>query len=225
MGLSNARSRRAILVTLFVGLPLSGVFLWLSIRGRPTSTPSGERWAARARCPSWQPSPSSARLVRLSGASVAPDRYCASLPHLGQVVEMLDPRGVAVNNVVPGRVGDLLRANWMARRADRFAWRAGTRIRRCLVIEAADLVVLAASLFLLPAARLPHRLGSIASPRRPQSSSSSFVGGPSQRTCINAGADTMVLGRAWVCLGGSPTIRSPDCPSRADGSTSADARS
>jgi uncharacterized membrane protein YbhN (UPF0104 family) len=101
---------RAVLVGLVVGLPLSALFLWLAFRTADVSevwsvlthaklapaalavcamggvyTGQAIRWRAIARTP-----------------SVSPARF-------GEMVVS----GTAVNNVVPGRVGDLLRARWL----------------------------------------------------------------------------------------------------------------
>jgi glycosyltransferase 2 family protein len=139
---SNGRSRRALLVTLFVGLPLSFVFLWLSIRdadleavwrtigsARPLPLVAavcliGAMYALQAR-----------RWRRIAKASSLPQR---------QVLEML-VAGLAVNNVVPGRVGDLLRANWIARAT---GVPGGRGLASVVLDRGGDLVVLAASLFL-----------------------------------------------------------------------------
>jgi uncharacterized membrane protein YbhN (UPF0104 family) len=101
---------RAVLVGLVMGLPLSAVFLWLAVRNADLD----EMWSVLAE--------SDPVLVTLAVCAIA----CV---YAGQAVrwravartpEVSVPRfaemvvsGVAVNNVVPGRVGDLLRARWL----------------------------------------------------------------------------------------------------------------
>ena len=149
---SNARSRRAVLVTLFIGLPLSVVFLWLSTReARPRRRMADDRQCAPlASRGDRGPRRSD---VRPAGASLAPHRPRGSLPNR-QVLEML-VSGLAVNNVIPGRIGDLLRANWIARATGSPGGRGSHRHAR----SGGDLVVLVASLVPLPPARLPYRMG------------------------------------------------------------------
>ena len=133
-------SRRALRIGLIVGLPLSALFLWLAVRkvdlsevwstltdARPglvvaavcamgvVYTLQAERWRRVA-----------------AQAAVRWRRY------LDMVVS-----GVAVNNVLPGRVGDLLRARWLGLEA---RIPGGRALATVVIDRALDLVTLVAFL-------------------------------------------------------------------------------
>jgi uncharacterized membrane protein YbhN (UPF0104 family) len=138
---SNGRSRRAVLVTLIIGLPLSAVFLWLSVRGADLDavrqTLGGAdpvQLAATVALIGLMYALQSLRWRRIAGASL-PRR---------QTFGML-LAGLAVNNVVPGRVGDLLRANWIARAT---GVPGGRGLATVVLDRGGDMIVLAATLFL-----------------------------------------------------------------------------
>jgi uncharacterized membrane protein YbhN (UPF0104 family) len=140
MNSSGGRSRRAVIVTFTVGVPLSLVFLWLSVRG--VDLRAVGRTIAEAR-----PVPIVAAAILIGvmyGLQARRWRRIArsSLPQI-QVLEML-VASLAVNNVVPGRVGDLLRANWIARAS---GVPGGRGLASVVLDRGCDLLVLAASLF------------------------------------------------------------------------------
>lgn len=141
MSLSKRSPRRAAVVTLSIGIPLSAVFLWLSVRGADLE-------AVWQTIDGAQPLPLAAavclvgvmyafqalRWRRIAKTSLARRRVFAMLI-----------AGLAVNNVVPGRVGDLLRANWMARATNA---PGGRGLATVVLDRGGDLIVLAASLVL-----------------------------------------------------------------------------
>lgn len=136
---SKGGSQRAVVVTLVLGLPLSGVFLWLSVRGADLDavwrTIDGARplsLGATVALVGVMYGLQALRWRRIAGARV-PWR---------SAFEML-LAGLAVNNVVPGRVGDLLRARWIARATD---VPGGRGLATVVLDRGADLLVLAASL-------------------------------------------------------------------------------
>jgi uncharacterized protein (TIRG00374 family) len=137
---SSGRSRRAVLVTIFVGLPLSLVFLWLSTR-------DADLEAVWRTIGDAHPLPLVVAVGLIGAMYALQSRRWrriakASLPQ-GQVLEMLIA-GLAVNNVVPGRVGDWLRANWIARATGR---PGGRGLASVVLDRGCDLLVLATSLF------------------------------------------------------------------------------
>jgi uncharacterized protein (TIRG00374 family) len=138
---SNGRSRRAVLVTLVVGLPLSAVFLWLSVRGADLD-------AVRQTIGGANPIPlvGTVALVAVMYAlqSLRWRRIArSSLPRRHMFGMLLG--GLGVNNVVPGRVGDLFRANWIARATN---VPGGRGLATVVLDRGSDLIVLAAALFL-----------------------------------------------------------------------------
>jgi len=137
---SNGRPRRAVLVTLVVGLPLSAVFLWLSVRGADLDavrqTIGGAdpvALAATVALIALMYALQSLRWRRIAGGSLARRQTFGMLL-----------AGLAVNNVVPGRVGDLLRANWIARAT---AVPGGRGLATVVLDRGGDMMVLAATLF------------------------------------------------------------------------------
>lgn len=101
---------RAVVFGFVVGVPVSALFLWLAVRDADLD----EVWSVLAS--------SDARLVALAVAAIAGVyvgqavrwRAIARSRNVStrRFVEMV-VSGVAVNNVLPGRVGDLLRARWL----------------------------------------------------------------------------------------------------------------
>src|SRR4029078_10362314 len=135
----NGRSR-CLVVPAAVGIPISVVFLVLAIRG----TDLGGVWSTLA----------GVRPLPLLGAvacmgvvywvQAARWRRVADT-RLGQrpFVEMV-VAGVAVNNVLPGRVGDLLRARWVSRGA----YSGGRGLATVMLDRAFDILALVAFLLL-----------------------------------------------------------------------------
>ena len=107
------RSRRTMWIAAAVGIPASAVFLFLAIRGADLGavwlTLQDVRWAPLAgavACMAVVYWFQAARWRRIAATSAGQWRF----------MEMV-VGGVAVNNVLPGRVGDLLRARWVSRGA------------------------------------------------------------------------------------------------------------
>jgi len=131
---------RSLAVAAAVGIPISIVFLVLAIRG----TDLGAVWGTLQ----------DVRIVPLLGAVVcmgvvywlqaARWRRIADTA-LGQrrFFEMV-VAGVAVNNVLPGRVGDLLRARWVSRGA----YSGGRGLATVMLDRAFDILALVAFLLL-----------------------------------------------------------------------------
>ena len=135
----RARSgRRNLWIAALVGIPASAVFLFLAIRGADL----GAVWRTLQDV---RPAP----LLGAAGCMGAVYWLQAArwrriaLTGAGQLrfFEMV-VAGVAVNNVLPGRVGDLLRARWVSRGA--FSY--GRGIATVVFDRGFDLVVLAAFL-------------------------------------------------------------------------------
>jgi uncharacterized protein (TIRG00374 family) len=108
--LNRALRSRASLVGLVVGIPLSAVFLWLAVRDADLD----EVWSVLGE--------SDLRLVALAVAAMAGVYACQAVRWraVARTPDVSTARfadmvvsGVAVNNVLPGRVGDLLRARWL----------------------------------------------------------------------------------------------------------------
>ncbi len=101
---------RAVLVGLFVGVPLSILFLWLAVR-------NADLGEVRSVLAESDPGLVALAVVALAGVYAGQAvrwRAIARTPavstaRFGEMVVS----GVAVNNVLPGRVGDLLRARWL----------------------------------------------------------------------------------------------------------------
>ena len=127
--------RRAVVIGLVLGLPLSAFFLWLAV----TSTDLGSVWRTLK----------AARVGDLIGAVVAMGavylvqavrwRVIASgRASRGRYVGLV-VSGVAANNVLPGRLGDGLRGVWLAR-AEGIA--SGRALATVVFDRAADVVAL-----------------------------------------------------------------------------------
>ena len=131
--------RRATIVGLVVGLPLSALFLWLAV----TRTDLGSVWrtlkAARGEDVAGAVAAMAAVYVVqalrwrvIAHGTASPGRY------IGLVVG-----GVAANNVLPGRVGDGLRGVWLAR-VERIT--SGRALATVVFDRAADVAALVALL-------------------------------------------------------------------------------
>jgi glycosyltransferase 2 family protein len=108
------------LVAFVVGLPVSGVFLWLAVRNtNPSSVRRSLEDAGAGHL-----ALAVVAMLAVYGFQAARWRTIATKRvtlsrFYGMVVS-----GVACNNVLPGRVGDLLRARWLGREAHMPAGRA-----------------------------------------------------------------------------------------------------
>ncbi len=98
------------MVGLLVGVPVSALFLWLAFR----HADPGEVWSVLTTA---KLAPVLLAVVAMAGVYVVQAtrwRAIARTPDVSTALfcEMV-VSGVAVNNVLPGRVGDLLRARWL----------------------------------------------------------------------------------------------------------------
>ena len=121
-----------------VGIPASAVFLFLAIRG-------ADLGAVRQTLQDVKPAPLLGAVACMGAVYWLQAARWRRIAMTGagqtQFVEMV-VAGVAVNNVLPGRVGDLLRARWVSRGA--FSY--GRGIATVVFDRGFDLVVLAAFL-------------------------------------------------------------------------------
>jgi hypothetical protein len=128
-------SRRNLWIAAAVGIPASAVFLFLAIRGADL----GAVWLTLQDV---RPAPLLGAVVCMGAVYWLQAARWRRIAHtgLGQLrfMEMV-VAGVAVNNVLPGRVGDWLRARWVSRGA--FAY--GRGIATVVLDRGFDLVVLA----------------------------------------------------------------------------------
>ena len=138
VGVTPDRSRRTVWIAAVIGIPASAVFLFLAIRGADLGavwvTLQGVRWlplAGAVACMGVVYWFQAARWRRIAATSAGQWRF----------VEMV-VGGVAVNNVLPGRVGDLLRARWVSRGA--FSY--GRGVATVVLDRGFDLLMLAAFL-------------------------------------------------------------------------------
>lgn len=129
---------RSLAVAALVGIPASAVFLYLAIRGadldavwRTLQDVRLVPLAAAVACMGVVYWLQAARWRRIAGTSVGQRRF------LEMVVA-----GVAVNNVLPGRVGDLLRARWVSRGA----FSGGRGLATVVLDRGCDIVALVAFL-------------------------------------------------------------------------------
>lgn len=145
-----AGRRRAMLLGLVLGIPVSGFFFWLAIRGadlgRVRAALSGARIAPLALA--------GAAFLVVYAAQAERWRRIVAARGVGwpAFLEMV-VSSVACNNVLPARVGDLLRARWLGRRA---ALPAGRALATVVLDRSCDLVVL----FVILLAALPEVAGS-----------------------------------------------------------------
>ena len=135
---SPDRSRRTMWIAAVVGIPASAVFLFLAIRGADLGlvwqTLQNVRWGPVA--------------VAVGCMGVVYwlqanrwKRIAATRATQFQFVEMV-VAGVAVNNVLPGRIGDFLRARWVSRGA----YSGGRGLATVVIDRIFDLIVLASFL-------------------------------------------------------------------------------
>jgi len=102
--------RRALLFGLVVGVPVSAVFLWLAFR----KADAHETWSALSSAKVGPLVLAVAAMAVVYLAQAVRWRAIARTPGVStaRFCEMVIS-GVAVNNVLPGRIGDLLRARWL----------------------------------------------------------------------------------------------------------------
>ncbi len=131
-----AGRRRAVVLGLAVGLPISGLFLWLAARGADL----GEVRSALADARIAPLLLALAAFAVVYGAQAERWRRIAGTPRVGWsgFAEMV-LSSIACNNVLPGRIGDLLRARWLARRA---AMPSGRAFATVVLDRTSDLVLL-----------------------------------------------------------------------------------
>jgi glycosyltransferase 2 family protein len=133
--------RRRIALGFAVGVPVSVLFLWLAFRGT-------DRGAVTAALGDARPLPLLVGITALGAMyllQAARWRLIARTPGLGLALFAgMVVGGVAVNNVLPGRLGDLLRARWLAVEA-RIPW--GRALATVVFDRAGDVLALALLLF------------------------------------------------------------------------------
>jgi glycosyltransferase 2 family protein len=102
---------RAVLIGLVVGVPASALFLWLAFRD---ASPSAV-WEAARDADLGYIVPAVALVGVVYVFQAARWRRIADVGHLGELrfVEMV-VGAVACNNLLPGRLGELFRARWLA---------------------------------------------------------------------------------------------------------------
>jgi uncharacterized protein (TIRG00374 family) len=139
-----------MLIALAVGLPVSGVFLWLAVR-------DADLHSVRTTLADAKPAPlvlAVAAIALVYAAQTERWRRIADAEGVGRrEFAAMVMAGVACNNVLPARVGDLLRARWLGRAGGIAAGRA---LATVVLDRACDVVVL----FLLLLAVLPEAAGS-----------------------------------------------------------------
>jgi uncharacterized protein (TIRG00374 family) len=103
--------RRAATFGLVIGVPASIVFLWLAFRGADPDAV----WAAARDADLWLVGLAVGAIAVLYVLQATRWRVIAATPQLkvGRLVEMV-VGAVACNNVLPGRIGELFRARWLA---------------------------------------------------------------------------------------------------------------
>ena len=109
-GLRSAMHNRGVLVAIVVGIPLSGLFLWLAFRDADLHAV----WSVLSTA---ETGPVVLAVAAMGGVYVGQAvrwRVIAQTPSVPTrtFFEMV-VSGVAVNNVLPGRIGDFLRARWL----------------------------------------------------------------------------------------------------------------
>ena len=131
--------RRTMVLGLVLGLPLSGLFLWLAVRSVDLSTVRHTLRDARAGYVAGAVAAMAlVYVVQALRWRVIVDGRASRSRYVGLVVA-----GVAANNVLPGRVGDGLRGVWLARAEDLPSGRA---LATVVFDRAADVVALVALL-------------------------------------------------------------------------------
>jgi uncharacterized protein (TIRG00374 family) len=145
-----AGRRRAMILGLAVGVPVSALFLWLAIRGSDT----GKVKTALGDAKLGTLALAMSAFVVVYAAQAERWRRIAAVRTVGwRTFAELVVSSVACNNVLPARIGDLLRARWLGRSA---GVPAGRALATVVLDRACDLLVLFA--FLL--ATLPEVAGS-----------------------------------------------------------------
>jgi uncharacterized protein (TIRG00374 family) len=139
-----------MLAGLALGVPVSGLFLWLAIRGSDLGKVRAELGDARI----GPLALAAAAFVVVYAAQAERWRRIAAVRTVGWLTfaEMV-VSSVACNNIMPARVGDLLRARWLGRRA---RVPAGRALATVVLDRACDLLVL----FALLLSTLPEVAGS-----------------------------------------------------------------
>lgn len=104
-------SRRRIVIGLVVGLPVSAAFLWLAVRNANLDTVRSTLEEAKRSLVLL----AVLALLAVNAFQAARWRKIAAVPSVrwARFFEMV-VSGVAVNNVLPARLGDLFRARWLA---------------------------------------------------------------------------------------------------------------
>jgi uncharacterized protein (TIRG00374 family) len=107
-------SSRRVLVGLAVGVPISAAFLWLAVRSADLGAVRRTLEEARA----GHVALAIAAIAVMYGFQAVRWRMIASSPQVpvARFYEMV-LSGLACNNVLPARLGDLLRARWLGREA------------------------------------------------------------------------------------------------------------
>jgi uncharacterized protein (TIRG00374 family) len=107
---SGALRSRAVLVGVVVGLPLSAFFLWLAFRKADVP----EVWSVLTGADIGFVALAVAAMAGVYAGQAIRWRAIARTPSVSTIkFEEMVVSGVAVNNVLPGRIGDLLRARWL----------------------------------------------------------------------------------------------------------------
>jgi len=104
-------TRRRALIGLLVGVPLSAAFLWLAVRNADLSVV----WSTLEEAKRGPVALAVLALLAVNGVQAVRWRDIAASRNVswGRFYEMV-VSGVACNNVLPVRIGDLLRARWLA---------------------------------------------------------------------------------------------------------------
>jgi glycosyltransferase 2 family protein len=101
---------RAVLVGVVIGLPLSAFFFWLAFRNADV----GEVWSVLTDADIGFVALAVAAMAGVYAGQAVRWRAIARTPSVSTTkFEEMVVSGVAVNNVLPGRLGDLLRARWL----------------------------------------------------------------------------------------------------------------
>ena len=140
---------RAAAVGLALGLPVSALFVWLALRGAD----AGEVRSALAGADMPELLLAEAAFAVMYAAQAERWRRIAALPASWRTYAAMVVSSVACNNVLPARVGDLLRARWLARAA---GVPSGRALATVVLDRASDVVVLFGFLLLT----LPEVVGS-----------------------------------------------------------------
>ena len=133
-------ARRRVLLGLALGLPLSALFAWLAVRNASL----GDVWDALAGARPGLVAAAVACMAGVYAAQAVRWREVAAARHVRRLrFAELVVAGVACNNVLPARLGDLFRARWLARDA---GMPGGRALGTVVVDRAFDLAALVAML-------------------------------------------------------------------------------